>query len=378
MYREIATKGTTGQVVADMPVPEPATATAEGGATAAEASTSPALDRFTGMALVALVVQLGLGIHLRAVLAGMDQPWGSWLFLRQAHSHLGYYGLIFPLVWWAWRRQGLPVPGPLQTAAYALATAAATWGFVQAGYALLSIAASTVVLLVWVIAALRLRRQVKELRSWWAPAVPAILLSAVAIPGVAVTISRDPAFARDLVQAFLTLLMFGVATPAALAQQGARPPLAPAWTIGVLCTAMLLGPWPGLFTHLGAVLLAGLLLWTAWDLPELDQRAAWGGLVLGLLALGTGALPESQPVAIAGLHYAVLGPVLMSLGAALVGRLPLLARLVYLLPVGVLTLAVLLPTWLPDPRWPAIATGAGVGVAAWWLSAIGWRWWGRR
>ena len=327
-------------------------------------------QRFLWLAAAAMLMQVALGAALRGFMAGIALPIGHFPHSRDAHSHLGYYGVLFPLLWWAWARAGLRVPGRAAFVVYALATLGATLGFAREGYGLLSIAGSTLVLLTWLGAAGSLGRELFRLRSWWAPAGPAILGAALAIPAVAYTLQRDPALARELVQGFLTLLLFGAFVPAALARAGAPAPLAPLWTLGALGTALVLGPWPQLPARALALVLALQVARAAWALRPWDRRLLWLGLALSQALLATGLLAETWPVAIAGLHFAILGPVLLELGAPLVPRLGLGARLSYLAVLGVLTLAVLSPQRFPPGTAPRIAAAAGALLALAWVGGI--------
>ena len=67
----------------------------------------------------ALLVTLAIGVWLRWSLATtlpLPAPFGN---ARHAHSHLGYFGLLFPLAWLGWRAAGVAVPGPRISALYA-------------------------------------------------------------------------------------------------------------------------------------------------------------------------------------------------------------------------------------------------------------------
>lgn len=332
---------------------------------------TPSPDRFLWLAAASLLVQVVLGAALRGVMAGVELPVGHFPHTRQAHSHLGYYGVLFPLLWWAWARAGLPTPGRLGTAVYGLATLASTIGFAREGYGPLAIATSTVVLGFWLHAAWSSRGALLQPRSWWGPAGPGILLSAIAIPAVAVTISRDPALSQELVQGFLTLLLFAALVPAALATAGAPPPRPVPWTIGAIGTALVLGPWPAWPARIAALLLVGLLLHAAWRLPaSWDRRLLWAAVALPLGGVLVGLQPESHFLAVAGLHLAILGPVLLDLGSDHLSR-PLLRawplRLLYLLALGVLTASVLWPWRVPGGQGALVAAVAGAAVAATWI-----------
>ena len=337
--------------------------------TPADAARPPSGRPLLALAALSLLGQVSLGLHLRAALGGQVAPWGAFDDLRRAHSHLGYYGLLFPMAWWAWAQAGLPTPRPRGLAVYALATALGTVGFALQGYAALSIAASTVVLGVWLSSAWGLRAQLKgsvgrRHASWWAPAIPAILLSAITIPAVAATLRRDPALSHELVQGFMTLLLYGVAVPAALARQGAPAPDSRLWTLGAVGAALLLGPLPGLPSGLLTLLCAALLARAAWACKgPWDLRLLWLLPVLGLIGLGTGLLAESRGLAIAGFHLVVLGPVLLSLGGDLLPIHRPLYRGAWHLGLGALTLGVLVPLWSVDLVWTRVAVAGGALLA---------------
>lgn len=326
--------------------------------------------RFAALAAGSLLLQVALGVHLRMVMAGTAAAWGDLANLRRAHSHLGYYGVLFPLAWWAWQRAGQRTPGPRLTAAYAAATLAGTLGFADAGYALVAIATSTFVLGVWLHGAWGLRGTLRGAlsrrhTSWWAPAIPAIVLSAIAIPGVAATLRRAPMLSADLVQGFLTLLLFGVAMPAALSRAGAPAPDSRAWTLGVVGAALLLGPWPGLVAGALTMLLAWQIVYAAWRLRGAwDLRALWALTGMALPPLALGIVAESHGLAVAGLHFVVLGPVLLQLAPALLPVDRPAFRAAWYPGLAALTLGVLLPGGVAGLAGPHIALAGGAWLAA--------------
>lgn len=329
----------------------------------------PAADELGawGLAGASLLGTLTLGLMLRWFLAGVPLPVGEFVHLRHAHSHLGYYGLLFPLMWLAWRRIQRPAPGVAALGVYALAVAASTLGFLREGYGALSIVGSTVVLAIWVWSAWPLRGE----RGWLATTLPAIWISAVIIPGVAVAASRgEESLAQALVKGFLALLLLGAALPAALSAAGLRPPRAGLWALGVGASALALGPSPHALTSQGLTLLGVLLGLSVARGGRLEsvERALWIGLALGFVGRGLGLLPAHPQIAIAGLHYALLGPVMVTLGLpAFRVRPPAVALGAHALALLGLTLAVGLQAWpsaLPLPRVAAWSGSALAGLLA--------------
>jgi hypothetical protein len=310
-----------------------------------------------GLSLLGTVL---LGVILRWQLAG-DPLW-VWDFaqLRHGHMHLGYYGVLFPLLWWTLSELGKPVPGLGWTGLYAAAVGLSTVGFVMQGYGPVSIAGSTAVLVVWLVGAWQLRREL--LNRGWLSGVPlAIVVASAAIPAVAVITPRDFELATKLVHAFLTLLLLGAFVPALLRGLGARH--VPGWLALVLGAALFLGPLPHWSTAVPTVLLglllAGLPLRS--QAPP-DQKLLWVLSGLGVVGVGLGLLPNTPMTAVAGLHLLLLGPVLLGLGRGLAPA-SLLWRIPYVAGVLGLSGAVLWPR-------PQVAVWAGSLVAVCWVFAL--------
>lgn len=256
----------------------------------------------------AVVGTVVLGALLRAFLAGSGWLPGGFAELRHAHTHLGWYGVVLPaaIALWSERRAGLG-------RWYGAATAAATLGFVVQGYGPVAIAASTVVLGFWLWRAFLLLRSRRAV-GWLAPAPWAVLAAALLIPGVAFTLRRDPALSQALVSGFLAALLLGVALPAAARRGGLAAPSGRMLTAAVLGSAAYLGPLPIALPLAAGPLLLGLLLLRACVGPgRTDLRLLLAAVGVGLLGAGSGLLPWSRPVAIAGIHFALLGPVLHGL-----------------------------------------------------------------
>lgn len=327
--------------------------------------------RFVLLAGASLLGSVLLGVGLRWFLAGVPLPAGEYPAIRHAHSHLGYYGVLFPLAWAALATLGVPVPGPRTTALYAAAVLAGSAGFAIAGYGPLAIAGSSLVLGVWLHWAWRLRQRAVARRDWAASAPWSVLAAAAAIPAVAVFTDREPALAQELAQGFLTVLLFGVVVPAALALDRAPRPPAPLWTLATLGAGLALGPLPVLPAQLCLAVLGVLVAVAGWRArAALEVRLLWVGLGAALLGLGTGLLPDQHAVAIAGLHYAFLGPLLLTLGRLLLGGVPRWARLAYVTLIGAFTISVIAQAWWMPPAVPLAAAWLGSATALAWTIAL--------
>lgn len=307
-----------------------------------------------GWTLIALAGTVGLGALLRAFLAGSGWLPGGYVELRHAHTHLGWYGVVLPASIAAWRTGGLG-------AAYGAAVAVATVGFVAQGYGPVAIAASTLVLAWWLLHGWRLWRD-GAARGWFAPAPPSVIAAAVAIPSVAATLRRDPALSQALVAGFLAALLLGVALPAAARRAGLPPPRGRVLTLAVLATALYLGPLPIASPLAAGPVALGVLLLRAASSPGwTDLRLLIAIVGIGLVAAGIGLLPWSRAVAVAAVHFGLLGPVLHGLllepptGRAVAG-----VRWLHHGSLGAMCAAIIAPA-------PTVAAVAGVAVAGWWL-----------
>lgn len=266
-----------------------------------------------GVAVAALLVTAGLGLALRLVFAGDLSLPANLSHLRHAHSHAGVYALFFPLTWAAWRVSGVPAPGPRTTTLYLVASAVAVVVFAMYGYAVPSIVASTVVGVVWLFAAWKARAVVRDVAGARRLAPLAIAAATAFIPAIAVATRRDPALAKGLVHAFLALLFFLALAPSALHRVGARVMPSALFGPAAALAALHLGPWPSVAGSVGVLTLGLTVAWSAWSAPALDVRLGWIAFGLGACAMAVSPEGPTHRVAIAGLHYFLLGPLFVSL-----------------------------------------------------------------
>lgn len=320
-----------------------------------------------------LLITLALGVVMRLSLAGLVTLPLDFHHLRHAHSHLGAYGVLFPLAFLAWHARGAPVPGPRESLGYALATALAFFGFLRAGYGPEAIVGSTIVGGSWLTSAFRLRAAVRRFDDPLALVPPGIVAAMVCVPFIALTLRKDPALAQQLVATFLGALLLVVVTPSALASLGVRAWPTPLMTVAGLAGAAALGVWPS------AIARVGLALYALWLASVARQRAlgwavrlSWLLVGLGLLAMAIGLVPNARPAVIGAIHFLVLGPVLLSLAPR---RWPVVSRLAappLLLALGLHSGALLLQAFEAAP-WSFVAAALGGVLAfAWWAVAALW------
>ena len=200
-----------------------------------------------------LLATIAIGLLLRWQLAGRELiPVLSQLDLRRAHSHLGFYGVLFPISWCMLSRHLTWVPGKRLLVVYFSFTVSSIAGFLAGGYGVLAKASSTGILALWLWFAWKNRASVKGLfaRSWLACLPVAILTSAALIVAVAVASKHSTALASQLARSFLTVLLIGAFVPSALDLIGRARLPAIVWLLASFASAAFLtglasGAWMG-------------------------------------------------------------------------------------------------------------------------------------
>jgi hypothetical protein len=238
---------------------------------------------------------------------------GRFDFLRHAHAHAGYFGLVFPLCWLAWQRLDVTALPRRAAILYLSATTFVCVGFAFMGYRFPTIAASTVLGVLWVMSAWR-GRSVWRRDPWLGAGPVAIVLATLCIPPIGVLTPRDPALGSAVAHSFLAILLFGLAVPTALWRL--RAPSAPRWLWGpaALLGAGFVGVAPHAGTGVGLAVF-GAVVGVAAARAGGDVVARAGFVVFGvsLVVVGLGVVPWLQPVSIAGVHVGLLGVVLLTL-----------------------------------------------------------------
>lgn len=322
---------------------------------------------------LALVLTLALGSWMRWAFAGAWPMGLDFNHLRHAHSHLGAYGVLFPLAFLAWKRLGAPSPSRRTLAIYSLATVIAVMGFLRAGYGVEAIAGSTVIGVIWLISAFRLRGRMRAFDDPLALVPPAIVAAMLCVPLIARNVRTDPEYAQRVVATFLGVLLLGAVMPSALAAIGARTRWTPLLTIASLFGAGALGLFPTDWSRLGLTVLGGWLVSVglqrslSWTL-----RVAWSVVGLGLIALSFKLVPNERPSIIGAIHLLVLGPVLLSLSREVwAPRAPLLEALL-LGFVALLSGPLVLQAFGVMERTMLASAVGGTGVLVLWAASAFW------
>lgn len=264
--------------------------------------------------ILALLGTLGLGLYLRWALTGRFALVGTFAHLRHAHSHLGVYGLLFPLAWAGWARAEAPTPGPRSALLYGAATLLAFIGFATEGYRVPAIVGSTLVGGVWLTTGWRLAPFLRQLRHPLAVVPFGVTASLACIPPIAMNLRTAPDVAHAWVATFLTTLQLVVLVPSMLAGERAQLVPWPALLLAGGLGSLALGAWSHPVSHVGLAAYASVLLvfGTRAALP-LALRVSWVAVAAGLFGMATSLLPNTRPVAVGALHFLVLGALLPTL-----------------------------------------------------------------
>lgn len=338
-----------------------------------ERETTPADARLSrGLLGGSLVVAMLVGVWMRWALAGAVPLALPFAHLRHAHSHLGYYGLLFPLAWLGWGAVGARTPGRGALVAYAVGTALAFVGFVRSGYGPIAIAASTFVAGFWLWSAAALRARARRLFDPLGGVPLGVVLSLACVPPIAIFLRRDPTLAHGFVSTFLSALLFLVIIPSALAARRISPGPWPVVSVVGALGALYLGVAPNAVTRAGLLAYAGLVFAPAlrpW--LELHVRAPWAVVSLGLAGMALGALPNTRPVALGAIHFVILGPVLTTLAPLWLKRPPPgLAWWLGHVAWGSMSAALTLQAFVSSAATSTLAAVGGTATLVWWAAVL--------
>ncbi|MCM2282651.1 MAG: hypothetical protein NDI61_12480 [Bdellovibrionaceae bacterium] len=332
---------------------------------------------------ILLIATMALGLAYRLQisqppqLAGLGLDWLYALDLRRSHSHLGFYGVLFPIAWFLWRGTQAWVPNGKWLTLYMWLSGASALVFLLQGYSAAAITLSSLILIYWILFAIR-NRSLRGLlkRHWIAPVAPSIALVTVMIGAVAILTRPQPHLANSLARAFLALLLFGVFIPAGLKVISRRPPLSWPWLIASTLAAfdlteILTTKWAGL-----GLAWCGLEILRATLAPvsdpsgdaSMDRRLQlmWGLLAISFMLLGTSLVPISHFISIAGLHFLILGPLLTTFAFGHLRLQPsVLGRAIYEVGMLVMVSAIALQSVFVEFHKPIQMTAALSGAVVW-------------
>lgn len=327
---------------------------------------------WAGLIGASLIVAMLVGVWMRWMLAGAVPVSVPWNHVRHAHSHLGYFGVLFPLAWLGWRSAGARVPGRAVIAAYSVANVAAFVGFWRRGYGPLAIVASTCIAGFWLWSAFALRDRPSRVRDPLGMVPFGIVLSLACVPPIAINLRSNPTLAHGFVSTFLAGLLFVVIVPSAFAARRISPGPWPAFLLVAVLAALCLGVAPHPVTRAGLLSYAAMIVAPCFSKRlELHARLPWALVGLGLGALALGVLPNTRSVALGAVHFLILGPVLATLAPVWLTRPPpawawWLGHLAW----GTMSAALVLQAFVTSSwTWFAAAVG-GTATLVWWSSSL--------
>jgi hypothetical protein len=271
--------------------------------------------------LSCLFITLALGLVLRLIYTGFHVPFLTTLDLRRSHSHLGFYGVLFPLIWSLLGRERLWVPRKKWAWAYVLAVAISVIGFAIEGYGISAHLASAVVLIFWITFAIKNFHSF-PLKNNWLSLIPTSLFAATAcvfLVGFFASQGKTQA-STQLARSFLTLLSFGVVIPVAIGKVCPSARFLKFWPAALIGMAVFVSELlPPLYFFWGPLILGGIILINLFSsLSEakiyslLRLKLYWFLVGLSLIVFSIGTIRNSHYGSVAGVHFLVLGPILMS------------------------------------------------------------------
>jgi len=311
-------------------------------------------------AAVFLIITLMLGATLRWLLAGFAMPGIDFAQWRHAHSHTGFYGVLFPLAWYSARRSGLWLPGKRLIQIYFLLCGLSIFGFITGGYGFVAKGGSFGILSIWLLFAYR---NFKLPLKGWLDSLPiSVAASAILIALIATIPDRSTLLSR----VFLTILIFGVFVPLILSRLTDHSPQPFVWFLATVSSSLFLpGYSNSLWLAAGPVWIAcelGLCIRSRLNVMDLRIAAMWSALAIGLSFASMGVLPRA--FGIAGIHFLILGPILMSSVCCEISLRPLV-RVGYETSMATMITAILLEM----PLLSAIS-GTALGACVLWQTVI--------
>lgn len=327
------------------------------------------------LAFLGVTVLLGAAMRWDLATGWLSGRGAVFGFVRHAHSHAGFYGLL-TLAWWG---VASTLTGPVLPVWFArvhiVCAALATVLFALMGYRAPTMALSTVVAGGWVWTVVAMGRK-QPRRRWMGLAPAGVALGVLLVPVIAVTARTDLAMSRQLAMAFIAVMLLLVFVPAALEALHAprRGPAAVHVLSAVACSFALAFHHSVPVAGTTAMLFHGALLsWSIWRMPARSHLLwLWRGTGPGLAVLALWPRPGEPNVHLAGLHGLILGPLLLTLCEVLLAPPPGWVVAPYVAALAAMVGALAFGSHL----WPAVApvvdawlsltmVAALAGAAAW-------------
>lgn len=264
------------------------------------------------VAILCISVSILGGIFLRIQYSGWLNV--DWIDLRRAHSHLGFYGFLFPVLWGYLGRtnKNFWLPGRTYFWGYCLLVGISTMGFATAGYGRVAHISSFFVLLFWLVFALKNLALLKRVQESFLNIIPlAIFMAAMAIGVVLASFMGASLTPLIVVRVFLTLLLFGVFAPLSMTVLTDRKPNGYLWLAGVLGFGLSLAIESVKVLQVMPALLSVLILYLIYPSlkislkPQNRIRWYWVSLALIFICMSLGVVPNNHFSAVSGVHFFV-------------------------------------------------------------------------
>lgn len=277
-------------------------------------------NNWQNLGKLSLFFTFSLGLIYRLQFAGIHFSLFDHKNLHQAHTHIGFYGALAGLVMAqkVYSSRFLIAPKS-QFLFYSVLLLLSFIGFFWDGYNLITKIVSFFIFLIWLLSSYDDYSKNKNKTSDWDATSFYSLIAALQFLGLIVFHRLFPLGLEidKLVKGFLLVLLAGHFTPKALDKLKWRAPNSVVW-----CCLELLAAWSTVIPELQqltsiSLTLLGVLLFWRQDAGFFKlEKQTWPvtlWMLLGLLLLPYNFFYKAHYVAIAGIHFWILGPITASL-----------------------------------------------------------------
>lgn len=253
-----------------------------------------------------VIISMLLGVLLRFQFAGIHLNLAGFDIYR-AHTHAGYYLVFMPFVLWrcAFHKN------IIRNLYYVLASLALFIFLIQ-GYSLLSKILSGLIFLFWLVEIFKSRAIYFE--NGWQKVAPTGLVFSFFFLILVIVLPRisEAWKAPQIAKGFLAMILLGVIIPFVL---GLKYNLKKQFSFLYLLSAILYSLFVIQVAPFAIAIFASLVFTYAFfeSVQDHEEKIIWLALSLGLFIYATDWIASSYYIAIAGVHYAFLGPVLLSI-----------------------------------------------------------------
>ena len=303
-------------------------------------------DKFYKISIIGFIISISIGLFLRFQFAGLVNSFEQF-DLRRVHTHIGFYLFLFPMVWQTFKlKSWSPRSGCFSS--YLLVSVLALLSFLFFGYGTLSKILSGVVLFYWLAyAVINLKK--KLVPHEWRHPYHGIILATISIGFIVFFgVKGEAELSVKIVRAFMTCLVWGVFVPFALEKKGYFKVKALWWGLCVVLTAVFVtGVFETYPVFLGPIGLGTLLFQSLYKTSKregLRLDLYWFVASLSLSLFGFGVIENQSYIAVGGLHFIILGPILQSIFELQKEKF----LWVYDVSLMIMVVSISAPVWVPQ------------------------------